>query len=98
MTEIVAWCLLGMPVQYSVPRGFDSAVVSCFSIVWCSLISSIGESSLPFGEIGFAKDGAGASADRLLDLLWFGEPRSTGRWTEEYWSVVCTYTGRDVEE
>ena len=24
--------------------------------------------------------------------------RSTGRWMEEYWSVVCTYTARDVEE
>ena len=98
MTEIVAWSLLGMPVQYPFPRGFDSAVVSCFSFVWSLLISSIGESSLSFGEIGFAKDGAGASADRSLDLLVLGEPRSIGRWTEEYWSVVCTYTGRDVEE
>ena len=51
-----------------------------------------------FGEIGFAKDGTGASADRSLDLLVLGEPRSTGQWTEEYWSVVCTYTARDVEE
>lgn len=73
-------------------------MVSCFSFVWCSLISSIGESSLSFGEIGFAKDEAGASADRSLDLLVLGELRSIGRWTEEYWSVVCTYTGRDVEE
>ena len=98
MTEVIAWSLLGMPVQYPVPRGFDSAMVWCCSFVWCSLIPLIGESSLSFGEIGFAKDGAGTSADRSLDLLVLGDPRSIGRWMEEYWSVVCTYTARDVEE
>ena len=98
MTEVIAWSLLGMPVQYPVPRGFDSAMVWSCSFEWCSLIPLIGESSLSCGEIGFAKDEAGASADCSLDLLVLGELRSIGRWTEEYWSVVCTYTGRDVEE
>ena len=79
MTEIVAGSLLRMPVQYPVPRGFDSAMVWCCSFVWCSLIPSIGEPSLSFGEIGFAKDGAGASADRSLDLRVLGGRRSIDR-------------------